>query len=228
MKKILITSGGCEEAIDNVRSISNFSTGKTGAAIAEAFAAEGWDVRVIHGKRSSVPSISTENLFPFKGWKDLRDNLKTQVEEFAPDAIVHAAAVSDYEVASVLHDGQESLPGEVAKIDSSADEICLKLRRTPKLIGKLRAWSSGNKNRTTIIGFKLTSNAPVAERKSRSVTMAQESCLDFVVSNDLSEINEKNHSFSIYTQEGAIAKEGKNKYELTRALLEIIPIKEEA
>ncbi|SVC93802.1 uncharacterized protein METZ01_LOCUS346656, partial [marine metagenome] len=47
-KKVLITSGGTREPIDAVRYISNLSSGRTGAAIADHFNDQGWDVYYLH------------------------------------------------------------------------------------------------------------------------------------------------------------------------------------
>ena len=44
---VLITGGGCREAIDNVRCVTNTSTGKTSAAIADFFIGQGASVTIL-------------------------------------------------------------------------------------------------------------------------------------------------------------------------------------
>ena len=55
--KILITSGATREPIDQVRFITNMSTGKTGASLAESFAKKGHDVTYLHGQGSHTPNV---------------------------------------------------------------------------------------------------------------------------------------------------------------------------
>ncbi len=52
--RILVTSGGTSEYIDDVRIITNISTGKLGAKIAYAFLRAGHEVIYLHGKRSEM------------------------------------------------------------------------------------------------------------------------------------------------------------------------------
>ena len=50
--KILITGGGSEEPIDNVRAVCNFSTGRTSAFLADFFAGAGHEVTEIVSERA--------------------------------------------------------------------------------------------------------------------------------------------------------------------------------
>jgi phosphopantothenoylcysteine decarboxylase / phosphopantothenate---cysteine ligase len=114
-KKVLITLGPTQEALDPVRYISNHSSGKMGIALAEAFFSRGADVFVVAGPISI--SVEKEQYH----WKDV----KTAGEMFGVakslhsqmDICVFAAAVADY------------MPSKVApdKIKKSEDEITLEL-----------------------------------------------------------------------------------------------------
>ncbi|MDP3682394.1 MAG: bifunctional phosphopantothenoylcysteine decarboxylase/phosphopantothenate--cysteine ligase CoaBC, partial [Ignavibacteria bacterium] len=55
--KILITSGGTKENIDGVRYLSNLSTGKTGAAIAEYFTSNFHEITFVHAQNSAIPKF---------------------------------------------------------------------------------------------------------------------------------------------------------------------------
>lgn len=93
-KKILVTSGPTQEAIDPVRFISNHSSGKMGAAIADAFADKGGEVHLILGVGAKKPSNPNINIYQVKSARDMyrsASNLHSQM-----DVCVFAAAVADY------------------------------------------------------------------------------------------------------------------------------------
>ena len=93
-KKVMITSGPTQEAIDPVRFISNHSSGKMGASIADAFAEEGADVYLVLGPGAVKPVDPKIKIFNVKSAEDMFqacDNLHKQM-----DICVFAAAVADY------------------------------------------------------------------------------------------------------------------------------------
>jgi phosphopantothenoylcysteine decarboxylase/phosphopantothenate--cysteine ligase len=93
-KKILITSGPTQEAIDPVRFISNHSSGKMGAAIADAFADKGGEVHLVLGVGAKKPNNPNIKIYPVKSARDMyqsASNLHLQM-----DICVFAAAVADY------------------------------------------------------------------------------------------------------------------------------------
>ncbi|EPA00603.1 Phosphopantothenoylcysteine decarboxylase [Indibacter alkaliphilus LW1] len=93
-KKILITSGPTQEAIDPVRFISNHSSGKMGAAIAEAFASQGAEVHLVLGKGAKKPKDSSIHIHPVVSAQEMYDQA-VQIHPSA-DIAVFAAAVADY------------------------------------------------------------------------------------------------------------------------------------
>ncbi|MDR0570063.1 MAG: phosphopantothenate--cysteine ligase [Clostridiales Family XIII bacterium] len=100
---ILITSGGTSERIDNVRRITNSSTGRLGLAVAEAFAAEGgvakiWYVCGLKAVRPQLPKVET---IPVESADDLQRTVTEICGSGTVDAVVHAMAVSDYTVGAV-------------------------------------------------------------------------------------------------------------------------------
>lgn len=93
-KKVLITSGPTQEAIDPVRFISNHSSGKMGAAIADAFASRGAEVHLILGVGAKKPKHSSIKTYPVKSASEMyqaASNIHSQM-----DICVFAAAVADY------------------------------------------------------------------------------------------------------------------------------------
>lgn len=207
--KILITGGGCEEPIDNVRSICNFSTGKTSTFLSRFFLERGHDVTAVMAKRAVKPEPPQDepgtgklHVIQFKSFNDLQSVLKEELERNGYDAVIHAAAVSDYSPYEIEADGKTFKAGEIAKINSGS-EITVKLKRNPKILDSMRSWSRKD---IFLAGFKLTSNADEAARKKAvwKIFDADTGCEppDAVVSNDLSEITEKSHPCRIYSPDG--------------------------
>src|SRR5262249_534817 len=150
-----VTAGNTQTPIDQVRCITNIFTGKTGARIAVAAVDRRHDVRLLTshpegadatladagGPRPAIETSSTYN--------HLRGQLETHVQEGGFDAIVHAAAVSDYAVAGVYAPqagsafdaatlswpaGAKLANATGAKISGSLPELWLRLAPVPKLI----------------------------------------------------------------------------------------------
>ena len=108
--RVLITSGGTREPIDGVRSITNFSSGTTGAALADAFADAGWDVTLLRARDARRPNRTdriTEATFATVAELDAACHDLLGAQRY--DAVVHAAAVSDFVVGAVVVDGVRTL-----------------------------------------------------------------------------------------------------------------------
>ncbi|WP_373520351.1 bifunctional phosphopantothenoylcysteine decarboxylase/phosphopantothenate--cysteine ligase CoaBC [Aquiflexum sp.] len=93
-KKVLLTSGPTQEALDPVRFISNHSSGKMGAALADAFASEGAEVHLVLGVGAKKPNNPNIRIYPVRSAKDMHQaaaNLHPKM-----DISVFAAAVADY------------------------------------------------------------------------------------------------------------------------------------
>lgn len=95
-KRILITAGPTVEAIDPVRAITNFSSGKMGYAIAKAAQAMGADVTLVSGP-TSLKKPKLVNLVHVSSAEQMLDaviqNIKPQ------DVFISVAAVADYKPA---------------------------------------------------------------------------------------------------------------------------------
>ena len=123
-KKVLVTAGATQEAIDPVRFISNHSTGKMGYAVARAAMLRGADVTLISGKTSllPVPFVNTVNVTSAAQMYDA-------VMQYADssDIIVKAAAVADYRPKSIAPE----------KIKKSDGEAVIELERTADILKEL-------------------------------------------------------------------------------------------
>jgi phosphopantothenoylcysteine decarboxylase / phosphopantothenate---cysteine ligase len=178
--RVLITSGGTAEPIDGVRLLANASTGHTGAALAEHFVRSGHEVTLLRARNSAAPPplCTSENFLTFA---DLDAALTRLLGAQPFDAIVHAAAVSDFHVDSVTANGFERAPG-ASKLDSHS-ALRLGLQPNPKLVDSLRARSRNPA--LTVVAFKLTCNATPADAKAAVARLFADAGADLVVHNDL-------------------------------------------
>jgi phosphopantothenoylcysteine decarboxylase/phosphopantothenate--cysteine ligase len=203
-QKILITAGGTSEPIDDVRVLTNTSTGATAAAMADHLLSKGYPVTFLHAHNSVLPQRKCE-LVSFSTYNDLKAQLQSCLKQNY-FTVIHCAAVSDF-----------SLQKHEGKLASSEDELVLRLHKNPKLVDSIKGWSA-NKN-TQLIAFKLTSSTNDAEALAAVQKLAQSSAADLVVQNDVSKINGIRHEFQLFTQAAKkpMAK-AQNKMELGKAI----------
>lgn len=116
-KRILITAGPTQEAIDPVRFISNHSSGKMGMAIAEAFYNAGASVTMVAGPLS-VPVVEGIEVVRVKSAQEMYEATKKHFA--ASHVIIFAAAVADYAAAEIASQ----------KIKKKSDEMSIELKKT--------------------------------------------------------------------------------------------------
>ena len=178
--RVLITSGGTSEPVDGVRVLTNSSTGETGALMAEHFSRVGHEVVLLRARNARRPSARCREIL-FSTFAELA----TAFGELLPaehfDAVIHAAAVSDFSVDAVEVNGAILPPGG-GKLRSDVAPT-IKLRRNPKLLDSIRTRSRNPAVR--VVGFKLTQGAAPAEVRAAVHTMISGGAADFVVHNDL-------------------------------------------
>lgn len=219
--KILVTGGGSEEPIDNVRAVCNFSTGRTSAFLSDLFCEKGNEVTEIVSEKGVKPVKA--NFITYKTFSQLADILQKECESKKYDAIVHAAAVSDYSPYCIVVDGKEYSVGSFSKVPAGT-ELSIKMKKNPKLIDSIKSWCGV---KTKVVAFKLTSNATIGERQeavSKIFSSHEDKTLvpDYVVSNDLSEISTFEHPCVIYSNTMKAVAQVKNLTELGNTLLELI------
>ena len=188
--KILITSGGTDVPIDDVRKISNMSSGKYGAEIATEFFMKLYDVVYFSSKTAVRPVIqqwSDSGRYTHAIFKDYHDYLnKLTVEDVAElkgyDIIVSAAAVSDY-----ILDKTEG------KISSDNDELVIRLKKAPKVLPLIREAAPN----ALLVGFKLLVS-PTPEEAENAIKKVFSNGADLVVYNDLTEIRKGDYTRYVF------------------------------
>ena len=183
--QVLITAGGTSEPIDDIRVITNRSTGKTASVLADYLVESGFDVTFMHSENSLKPRNPTQ-MVAFTTFNDLQHKLESELKNSNYDWVIHTAAVSDYSVQ----------PTE-GKISSDAEEVTLKLKRNPKLIEQIKKISP----KTKLVGFKLTSTANAKTIEEKVEKLFSKAHCDLVVQNDWSDIKNNKRIFNIYSAE---------------------------
>jgi len=199
--KIIITAGGTSERIDDVRTITNSSTGRLGLAIGNTFAEKYADriekIYYLHGLRASYPQSDKVKPVAIEGVADLQKALQELLTSEKIDAVIHAMAVSDYVVNEVTTldkirgtedlDNRADLSGN--KISSDIDDLVIHMKKSPKVISSIKKWAPDTK----LVGFKLLSSVPHQELIDVGYHLLQKNDCDFVMANDLSEIGKDRH-----------------------------------
>ena len=123
-RKVLVTAGPTQEAIDPVRYITNHSSGKMGYALAKAAMLRGAQVTLVSGPCVIEPPPFVK-LVPIVTAKEMFDAV-TSVS-FEQDIIIKAAAVADYRPANVYED----------KVKKHEEQMSIKLEKTDDILGYL-------------------------------------------------------------------------------------------
>ncbi len=196
--RVLVTAGGTQESIDDVRVLSNTSSGLTGVKIAEYLDHLGFDVTLVKAQNSVRSHLENQKIF--SDFKSLNLLLNTELREQAYDCVIHAAAVSDYSVSQISFGNTTSKPDEVKKLSSEYQSMDIHLVKNPKIVDQLKEYSK-NKD-MKLIAFKLTSNANSEEQKKAVEKLFNASHSDAIIHNDLVEIDKEKglHKFSFFQQ----------------------------
>jgi len=158
--RCIVTAGPTFEPLDQVRRLTNFSTGRLGTQLAQFLVSRGAEVLLLRGEASTfTETIIGAQIEQF----DTTINLAKKLEQLAGDhvqAVFHAAAVSDFRFGCVLKrtsggSMQEVNSGkvptrELANAADSSSAYFIELLPTPKIISRLREWFPA----ACIVGWK--------------------------------------------------------------------------
>lgn len=182
-RKIMVTSGGTREYIDEVRVITNISTGALGSVIAEELYKCGAEIFYVHGKQAYKPQNynSSEGIlscYEIVTVNDLMEKMKKLISTFDIDTVIHSAAVSDF-----TFKRDKSI-----KISSNNPEALIEymgktITKTPKIINHIREWNPN----IILIGFKFTvGSLSIVENARDFLKMTQ---ANMIIANDKEEMN---------------------------------------
>lgn len=167
-KKIIITAGGTTEKIDEVRSITNRSSGKMGMALAEECYLRGAKVLLLRSK-NSVKSRYLIKEKIFETAEELLQLIKSNINN--TDLFFQVAAVSDFKV-------DKFIKGKI----SSDSLINIKLIPQIKIVNEIKKLSPNTK----LIAFKAEYGLEEKELINEAAKKLKDSKADFVVANDIS------------------------------------------
>ena len=110
-KRVLVTAGPTQEALDPVRYLTNHSTGKMGYAIAKMAMLRGAEVTLISGP-TNIPAPPFVNLVSITSAQDMFEAVAAHASH--ADMIFKAAAVADYTPADVSNEKMKKKDGELS------------------------------------------------------------------------------------------------------------------
>lgn len=197
VKRILITAGGTRETIDGVRTLTNMSTGKTGAALADRLHAMGYQVLLLTSQFAVMPK-SEVRVDTYNTFREIYHTLKALSQSHNFDMILHAAAISDYSIANIQTPEGEINPGN-EKMSSQYDNISIQLKRNEKILPRLKDLFG---NDTQVVGFKLTSTESKQEQARAIFSLFTENAVDYVIHNDMNDINKGERRFLMTSKAG--------------------------
>lgn len=164
-KKVLVTAGATQEAIDPVRYITNHSTGKMGYALAKIAMRRGADVTLVTAP-TNLPAPMFVDVVPVVSAQDMFEAVKERAPQM--DIIIKAAAVADYTPVSVSDE----------KIKKKDGDLSLPMKRTTDILAYL---GEHRRPGQFICGFSMETEDLVENSKQK----LQKKKADLIVANNL-------------------------------------------
>jgi phosphopantothenoylcysteine synthetase/decarboxylase len=178
----IVTAGPTFEPLDDVRRLTNFSTGRLGTELANHLAASGHHVTLLVGESATYAGERrAQTVKTFSTTADLRAKLKS-LSSTKVDAIFHAAAVSDFGFGQVFIEnelGKFTALKASKKISTRAGAMLVELVATPKIIAELRRWFP----RTRLVGWKFEANGGRTDALRAARKQLADCATDFCVAN---------------------------------------------
>ena len=178
-KKVVITAGGTIEPLDDVRIITNLSSGRMAKEVAEVIKARGGEVTFVYGNISVPLPFGVKNV-RVKTGKDMEKVLKEEIK--SANILIMAAAVSDY------------VPEKVKGKMKRKDKKVLTFHPTKDILKELGKYKGGK----IYVGFALEDKNFELE----AVKKMRNKSLDIVVENTISTLNSNTGTGIIITKNG--------------------------
>jgi phosphopantothenoylcysteine decarboxylase/phosphopantothenate--cysteine ligase len=185
-RHVVVTAGATAEPVDPVRVLTNRSSGRTGRAIARACFVQGADVTLVHGTGSSRPDVDAH--YADVEWVGSAEEMLAATLDACTgaDALVSAAAISDFTVAAA---DEKIRSGEPRTLD---------LEPTPKLLDRVRDSFPG----LAIVGFKAETSGDDDAMVAAARRIMSRAGLAFVVANDASVMGDEETRALIVAETG--------------------------
>lgn len=164
-KKLLVTAGPTQEAIDPVRCLTNHSSGKMGYAIAKMAMLRGAEVTLVSGPTAIEPPLFVK-VVPVTSARDMFEAVTGLSDE--QDIIIKAAAVADYRPKQVSED----------KVKKKDDQASIELERTDDILKYL---GQHKKQGQFLCGFSMETRDMVRNSRAK----LEKKNLDMVAANNL-------------------------------------------
>lgn len=228
MKKYVITSGGISEKIDNVRKITNSSSGKLGMTIANHLLESKSDITIYYvcSKNALRPNNTRVKIIEVAGTLDLKDKVESLLKNEKIDYFIHTMAVADYMVdyvttvdkmkKSFLNNSDMEVIKDT-KISSYENNLVLVLKPTPKIISLIKKESP----LTYLVGFKLLDGVSKKKLIEVAKMLRDKNKCDLVVANDLENIRNKEHKAYIIDKEDKVV-EASDKEDIAKKLVRMM------
>ena len=205
-KKVLVTAGATQEAIDPVRYITNHSTGKMGYALAKIAMRRGADVTLITAP-TNLPAPLFADVVPVVSAQEMFDAVKERAPQM--DIIIKAAAVADYTPVSVSDE----------KIKKKDGDLSLPMRRTTDILAYL---GEHRKPGQFICRFSMETENLVENSKKK----LQKKNADLIVANNLRDegagFGTDTNVVTLVMEEGIVELPCMSKEEVAEAVLDAI------
>jgi phosphopantothenate-cysteine ligase len=212
--RIVVTGGGTVAPIDDVRVITNLSSGRFAATITEACLRRGAEVWHIHAPTAQLPfqrlarfdlnaidpDVELNRLIQLRlEWRGVRERL--HLEPLVQGTVRDYAATLErvlrserIDVAFLAMAASDFEPVPVAgKLDSDAENVCIHAVRSPKVIQSVRDWAPG----IFLVGFKLLSRVDEADLVQEAEIACRAQRADVTVANDFQTLREGRHTIHL-------------------------------
>lgn len=180
---ILISAGPTREYIDDVRFLSNASSGLMGYEIARIAHKRGHKVTLVTGPTHLTPPPVT--VVPVESANEMREAMLARMEE--ADVVIMAAAVSDYRPAKRIR----------GKAKKGARTVVLRLVLNPDIVAELAERRQGQ----LIVGFAVESDNLLDNARKKLI----DKHLDLIVANPVASIGAARTTLFVLDREGVVA-----------------------
>lgn len=184
MARIVITSGPTRQYLDPVRYLTNGSSGRMGAALAQATLDLGHEVTIISGP-VSVTYPAAAKVVDVVSTQEMLEETRSAFH--AGDGLIGAAAPCDYMPRQI----------EKHKLTKTGEGLQLCLIETPDIIATL---GTSKRAHQWIVGFALETE----DIRFRAIVKMSRKCCDMIVSNSAEAMNAEDNSVEVILRDGSV------------------------